>query len=131
LETSPARPKEPTVPITLEYLQDAVRQWAAQVHPGRTALRLVIVFTDQEQVRLLLPPPGPIAAEQPPAELRQQILQTLADADRPLKSSAVAARAGRKFDGHFRRVMKQLREAGEIHQDDAGNYSLPDDPTEE
>jgi len=55
-----------------------------------------------------------------------QILAVLAEADRPLKGQAIATRAGRKFNSHFKQVLAQLKRDGEVVLV-ADGYTLPPD----
>jgi hypothetical protein len=58
--------------------------------------------------------------------LRDAILATLDEAAGPLKTSAIARRAGRAYSGSFRATIKAMRESNEIVAVDDG-YKLPEE----
>jgi hypothetical protein len=59
-------------------------------------------------------------------DVASQILAVLAEADRPLKGQAIASRAGRKFNSHFKQTLAQLKRDGEVVLV-ADGYTLPPD----
>jgi hypothetical protein len=66
------------------------------------------------------------------SDLRESILDLLGEAEKPLKTSAIAARIGAKYSGRFRNVIKALRDAGGIELTNDGLYQLAgiDEPAE-
>jgi hypothetical protein len=118
------------MPSPVEQLSRAVAAFLAAVGVDEFPTHVQFYFPSDQRLKLALKGPHTTATDnrqEGPGELRDVILGVLADADGQLKSSAVARRAGRKFDGHFRRVVKLMREAGEIVLTPDGNYTLPPD----
>src|SRR5258708_826418 len=112
--------------ITWGEVQTALMAWLADVAPHQTPLKLRVYLHRGRRVEMPIVwtlPDDDVNGVAP--ELRDLILQTLADAGEPIKTSAIARRAQRNYDEHFRRVIKLMREAGEIVLDAAGLYSLP------
>jgi hypothetical protein len=59
--------------------------------------------------------------------IQGEILNVLAEASGPIKTSVIARRAGRAYNGYFRQVIKRMRDAGEIVLNAQGLYELPPD----
>jgi hypothetical protein len=91
-----------------------------------TPERLTVHFTNGT-LKLVLPHVTLQATAEPAGgDVASQILAVLAEADRPLKGQAIAARAGRKFNSHFKQVLAQLKRDGEVVLV-ADGYTLPPD----
>ena len=93
---------------------------------GMTPERLTVHFTNGT-LKLVLPHVTLQATAEPAGgDVASQILDVLAEADRPLKGQAIATRAGRKFNSHFKQVLAQLKRDGEVVLV-ADGYTLPPD----
>jgi hypothetical protein len=117
-------------PNPVEQLSRAADAFLAAVGVDEFPTHVRFYFPSQQRLKLALKGPHATQADglqEGAAELRDVILGVLADADGPLKTSAIARRAGRKYDGHFRRTIKTMRDAGEIALTPDGNYTLPPD----
>jgi hypothetical protein len=72
---------------------------------GMSARRLSVRFGNAPKLRLTLPELTQLPAEPPGSDVASQILAVMAEADRPVKGRAIAGRAGRKFNSHFKQVL--------------------------
>ena len=118
--------------ITTDDMLETVRLWVLTHYPGKLAKRLRIHFVSEDPEDLVaLPIPMqalPAALEErEPSGLQERIFDVLADG--PLKTSAIARHCGTKYNGHFRNVIKTMREAGDIALTSDGKYRLADEGT--
>lgn len=106
-----------------EAILGAVRQ--ALVAAGdRVPLFLHILYSDSTSDVVTMPkqtsrPPNPTEAE-------EAILAVLRRAERPLKGSAIASRAGKRYTGHFRESLARLTADGTLLHDEDGYRLAPD-----
>lgn len=78
-------------------------------------------------------PPGEPEDEAEDGEegVKEDILDALEAAGRPLKASAIARRLGRSNSGHFRGKLGELKREGRIEVTDHGYRLIPPPPAEE
>jgi hypothetical protein len=102
----------------------ALRTFLAVECPGQCCTEIKLKLAHGGRLVLPVPPPPTLVSEErPPPDLTDAILELL-DETGPLKTSAIAARLGRGYTGHFRRIIKNLRDASEIELFD-GKYRIP------
>jgi hypothetical protein len=121
-------------PNPVEQLSRPAAAFLAAVGVDEFPTHIRFYFPSEQRLKLTLKGPHATAAadrQESPREaagdLREAILGVLADAERPLKSPAIARRAGRPYNSYFRTVVKSMREASEIVLTPDGTYTLPPD----
>jgi hypothetical protein len=87
----------------------------------RPVLFLHVVYSDGGFDLLSVPKRPPRAQ----SDTEEAIVAVLRRAEGPLKGSAIARRAGRKYNGHFRERLSRLTADGTLERDEDG-YFLPE-----
>jgi hypothetical protein len=116
----------------VEHLAQVVSSVVRSLGVQRQPVSVTITFAFGPPVQLPLDlMPEPTAGEEVhavgDATIQGQILDALAEAERPLKTSLIARRIGRSCNSYFRGVIKRMRDAGEIVLNAQGLYELPPD----
>lgn len=123
----------PRAPTTEELIAHVLAHVAGRWPAGVIPLRIIIALSNGEEIKEPIPPTlgqvTPLAGDATAdsadsSDLRDHILELLSEVTEPLKSSAIARRLNRKFNGHFRGTVKKMRDDGEITSGADGLYSL-------
>jgi hypothetical protein len=128
---------DPHVAAALEQLRAALARTG-----GRRPILLEVIYSDGTVDRLSVPgalsspttpPPDTSPARQTGqtlpvevngGEVERAILDVLARAERPLKGSAIASRAGRRASSYFRETLTRLVRSGVLVKPPGGGYWL-------
>lgn len=124
---------EPEVLAALEALRNAVARTR-----GRRLLFVNFLYEDGRSDLLSVPPPTDESrppqepARSVPTGRRATVLDVLARAERVLKGSAIARRAGLSYTSHFRELLGRMADDGEIQRvKGRGYWRVDSEPPDE